>query len=322
QAQRQLIEGKALVNASNYSVITVSGQDRLPWLHSLLSQNIKNLNPGQSTQALLLDPNGHVEQVINLIDDGNASWLIVDSERVAGLLAWLQKMVFRMQVEITDHREDLAVVASWGLPAQNQQLAAVSVISWQDGWTQTAAGGHRYGAAPTEPWALVLNVVSAFNLEALKASQQWAGIDAIDALRIAAHRPTAAEVDQKSLPHELDLLASAVHLSKGCYRGQETVAKVHNLGHPPRRLVLLHLDGSGHLLPAVGDAVVALDAPDQVRGKITAVGQHHEMGPIAFAVVARSLPIETLAGFGGARTNFGYSRSGCSAKCWQDCRCA
>lgn len=291
-AQRQLIEGKALVHASNYSVVTVSGADRLTWLHSLLSQNIKNLTPGQSTQALLLDPNGHVEQVVNLIDDGSTSWLIVDSAAVDGLLVWLRKMVFRMQVVIDDRRANTQVVASWGVPAEGSALAALSAASWVDGWAQTSAGGHRYGAAPTEPWALVLNAVSAEDFATLKESNDWAGIDAIDALRIAAHRPTAAEVDEKSLPHELDLLASAVHLSKGCYRGQETVAKVHNLGHPPRRLVLLHLDGSGHLLPRVGDDVATVAEPDKVRGKVTAVGQHHEMGPIAFAVVARNTPMD------------------------------
>ena len=291
-AQRQLIEGNALVHASNYSVVTVTGADRLTWLHSLLSQNIKNLTPWQSTQALLLDPNGHVEQVVNLIDDGSTCWLIVDSAAADALLAWLRKMVFRMQVVIDDRRADLQVVASWGVPSAEEPLGGLALASWVDGWTQTAAGGHRYGAAPTEPWALVLNVVSAEDLASLKESTDWAGIDAIDALRIAAHRPTAAEVDEKSLPHELDLLASAVHLTKGCYRGQETVAKVHNLGHPPRRLVLLHLDGSGHLLPRIGDQVATAAEPDKIRGKVTAVGQHHEMGPIAFAVVARNTPID------------------------------
>jgi folate-binding protein YgfZ len=286
-AQRQLIEGKALVHASNYSVVTVSGADRLTWLHSLLSQNIKNLTPGQSTQALLLDPNGHVEQVVNLIDDGSTCWLIIDAAAVDSLLAWLRKMVFRMQVVIDDRRANVEVVASWVEP-----LAGIALASWVDGWTQTSAGGHRYGAAPTEPWALVLNVVSVDDLVTLKGSYDWAGIDAIDALRIAAHRPTAAEVDEKSLPHELDLLASAVHLTKGCYRGQETVAKVHNLGHPPRRLVMLHLDGSGHLLPRVGDEVATVAEPDKIRGKVTAVGQHHEMGPIAFAVLGRNTPID------------------------------
>ena len=86
---------------------------------------------------------------------------------------------------------------------------------------------------------------------------QVAGLLAAEALRVAAWRPRwSAEVDERSLPHESDWIRTAVHLNKGCYRGQETVAKVHNLGHPPRRLAALHLDGSEAVLPAVGDARV------------------------------------------------------------------
>jgi len=135
------------------------------------------------------------------------------------------------------------------------------------------------------------------------------GILALEALRIAAWRPRfAAEVDERTIPHELDWLRSAVHLSKGCYRGQETVAKVHNLGHPPRRLVMLHLDGSDAVLPVRGDEVVlpgaspasATDRPpsvskatgaddDTVVGRITSSAQHHELGPIALAVIKRTV---------------------------------
>jgi folate-binding protein YgfZ len=113
------------------------------------------------------------------------------------------------------------------------------------------------------------------------------GADALTALRIAAHRPSQlSEVDAKTLPHELDWLSTGVHLSKGCYRGQESVAKVHNLGHPPRRLVLLQLDGSGHFLPEVGDPVY-VQGDDRQRGVVTSTAHHFEMGPIALAVINR-----------------------------------
>ena len=114
---------------------------------------------------------------------------------------------------------------------------------------------------------------------------------ALDALRVAAMRPTGPnEIDEKALPHEFDWLASAVHMSKGCYRGQEAVAKVHNLGHPPRRLVFLHLDGSAHALPDLGDEIFGLD--EAAIGKVTSVGQHHEMGPIALGLVKRNTPVD------------------------------
>ena len=135
-----------------------------------------------------------------------------------------------------------------------------------------------------------------------------AGTLALEALRIAAWRPRlGSEADDKTIPHELDWLRSAVHLAKGCYRGQETVAKVHNLGHPPRRLVMLHLDGSEGVLPAPGDSVL-WDKPERGEGSettetteittppaltevghITSAAIHYELGPIAFAVIKRSV---------------------------------
>jgi folate-binding protein YgfZ len=114
-------------------------------------------------------------------------------------------------------------------------------------------------------------------------------------LRVAAGRPRQSEIDEKSLPHELDLLATAVHLSKGCYRGQESVAKVHNLGHPPRRLTFLHLDGSEHSLPDVGDEI-RVSGSEKVVGKVTSAAQHFEMGPIALAVISRSVSEDSALG--------------------------
>src|SRR5690606_18103472 len=113
----------------------------------------------------------------------------------------------------------------------------------------------------------------------------FAGALALEALRIAAWRPRlATEVDERAIPHEFDWMRSSVHLSKGCYRGQETVAKVHNLGHPPRRLVMLHLDGSDAALPAPG-AEERLGA--KAGGHVPPVGQHFELGPVALALVRR-----------------------------------
>jgi tRNA-modifying protein YgfZ len=300
-AQRAILSGDALVHLSDHTVVSVSGEDRLSWLHSLLSQNIKNLRPGQSTQALLLDPQGHIEQILNIFEDGETAWIIVAKSTVESLLAWLRRMVFRMKVAVADRSDEFEIVGTWG------KALADAAFTWVDGWQQTAPGGHRYGEAPTEPWNLQLNAISVAGFPEIANTTKWASVDALDALRIAAHRPGVSEVDAKSLPHELDLLASAVHLSKGCYRGQETVAKVHNLGHPPRRLVLLHLDGSVHTLPYVGDQItLAIDAgkdlvaaPGLVRGHITSVAQHHEMGPIALAVILRGVPLEaTLAVLG------------------------
>ena len=85
--QRKLAEGAAAVELGTRGIITVSGPDRLTWLHSLLSQNLKNLQPGQSAEALLLDPQGHIEQAIRFFDDGLTSWLVVEPEGREPLMA-------------------------------------------------------------------------------------------------------------------------------------------------------------------------------------------------------------------------------------------
>jgi folate-binding protein YgfZ len=121
--------------------------------------------------------------------------------------------------------------------------------------------------------ALLRNKVHVVSITGVAASGiPLAGLLALEALRIAVWRPRfATEVDEKTIPHELDWLRTAVHLSKGCYRGQETVAKVHNLGYPPRRLVMLYLDGSNTVLPSGGDEVV-LD--EKTVGHVTSAARH------------------------------------------------
>jgi folate-binding protein YgfZ len=287
--QRKLSEGQAICLLDTQGVICVSGVDRLSWLHSLLSQNLKNLNPGESAEALLLDPQGHIEQVVKVIDDGETSWLIVDKSQTENLLAWLTKMVFRMKVEITDRSKEFATVGSVQPMPEISFASNTHPLIWKDQWPGVVAGGHRYSERVVKhSWFEHLVLVD--GIEKTLSGKVLAGTMAADGLRVAAGRPKALnEVDDKSLPHELDLLATAVHLSKGCYRGQESVAKVHNLGHPPRRLTFLHLDGSEHALPDVGDEV-KVAGEDKSRGKITSVAQHFEMGPIALAVVSRSVP--------------------------------
>ena len=270
--QKALATGQAVVDLSDRGVITISGPDRLSWLDSLTSQALKGLRPGESTETLQLDPTGRVEFAIRLVDDGETAWLLVDGSETAALLAWLTRMRFMLQVEITDVSDRYATIGSLGLPVTN------AVVVWNDPWNSVARGGHQYSGRSDYDWNYSESLVEQVE------TQPAAGTIALEALRIAAWRPRlATEVDERSIPHELDWLRSAVHLSKGCYRGQETVAKVHNLGHPPRRLVMLHLDGA---TPAPGAPVLLGDAE---VGRVTSAAMHYELGPIALAVVKRSV---------------------------------
>ena len=274
--QRNLLAGRASVKLDS-KVILVRGDDRLNWLHALLSQNIVNLKPGDSCEALLLDPQGHIEAAIHIIDDGQSTTLIVDEASAEKVLEHLKRMKLRTKVEIT-LEEELRVFASFVAP-----LVGATTV-WQDPWPEVYPGGHRYSKAVGEPWPYFESIADASVLED-------AGTAALEALRIAALRPSLAEVDDRTLPHELDWLATGVHLSKGCYRGQEAVAKVHNLGHPPRRLVLLHLDGSGHLLPELGARV--FHGETEV-GRVTSAATHFEAGSIALAVLKRNCPTDVV----------------------------
>ncbi|WP_395245945.1 YgfZ/GcvT domain-containing protein [Agromyces sp. MMS24-K17] len=309
--QRRLEAGSAVVDASDRGIVTVTGPDRLSWLHSMASQALDRLAPGTSTETLLLDANGHIEHEAHVLDDGETTWLVVEGSEASALAAWLDRMRFMLRVEVADRGEEFAVLAAATTEALDRAAPAAAPagvpLDWTDPWSEP--GGHRYASAaghPSSTWRWVERIVPRDALaEAAAAVEagrvEVAGSLAAEALRIAAWRPRlATEVDEKTLPHELDWLQSAVDLHKGCYRGQETVAKVLNLGRPPRRLVLLHLDGSDTVLPAPGEPVVALKVrPEPAAGeeperrpvgRITSSAMHHELGPVALAVVKRAVP--------------------------------
>ncbi|HEY9498278.1 MAG TPA: glycine cleavage T C-terminal barrel domain-containing protein, partial [Terrimesophilobacter sp.] len=283
-----LAAGLAVVDLSQRAVLTVTGADRLTWLDSVTSQDLASLAPGGSAEALLLNPTGRIEHVLQVLDDGVTSWLLVEGQEAASLLAWLDSMRFMMRVEVADRSADYALIGTLGSPALAAAAPNGLPLVWSDPWSTVATGGHQYAEEPDHPasrWTWREFVIERASL-AEAARLPVAGLLAFEALRIAAWRPRfGTEVDEKTIPHELDWLRSAVHLSKGCYRGQETVAKVHNLGHPPRRLVMLHLDGSESVLPAEGDEIML---GDKSVGRVTSAARHYELGPIALAVIKRN----------------------------------
>jgi len=290
--QRELASGRAAVDLSNRGVITVSGADRLSWLHSLTTQHLAALAPGSSSLALILSPHGHVEHELHLIDDGETTWIIVAPGAAAELVAYLTSMQFMLRVAVADVSEVYGVV--WEPSVEIDPMCPTWLEPEEfSGRGRVDAGSDRGGDAskyvPRRPGALVgreVIVARSDVAERLARSDSLAGTWALEALRVAAAVPRVGmETDHRTLPHEVGWIGPAVHLDKGCYRGQEAIARVHNLGHPPRRLVLLHLDGSGQALPAHGDEVVV---DGKVVGWIGSAAWHYESGPIATAVVRRN----------------------------------
>lgn len=291
--QRLLVRGEAFAPLGDRAVLEVAGPDRLTWLDSLTSQAVSRLVPGESTELLVLDPQGHVEHAAAVLDDGASAWLIVDAPDAEALLGWLTRMRFRMRVEL-QIADDLVVIGSSAARASTLPAAAPAGVPliWRDPWPGITEGGHGYFAGEhpgvDRDWCETL--VSRADAAALAASAAAdgavAGTLAADALRVAAWRPRwRGEVDDRTLPHEVDWMRTAVHLSKGCYRGQETVAKVHNLGHPPRRLVAVQLDGSESILPEPGAAILV---DGTAVGVLTSVARHYEEGPIGLGVIRRT----------------------------------
>jgi tRNA-modifying protein YgfZ len=265
--QRVLEAGDGFVDLSHRDVVRVAGPDRLEWLHSLTTQHLTALQPGQPTVALVLSPQGHVEHALYAVDDGEAFTAHVEPGEAPALVEWLDRMRFLMRVEVAD-------------------VTAQIAVAWRPVLSETGVQG-RYDLVPRER-------LTAY----AEAAGPAAGLWAFEALRIARGEPRLGfDTDARTIPNEVgwvssdDLAWGAVHLDKGCYRGQETVARVHTLGRPPRRLTLLHLDGSANRLPEHG---TPLRYDDREVGFVGSSARHHELGPIALGLVKRAVPVEAV----------------------------
>jgi len=260
--QKALVKGDGWADLSHRGVISITGKDRLTWLHALTTQHLEKLQVATWVDALILDVQGHVIDQLFLVDDGQSTWIHLEKERVATVIEYLNKMKFMLEVEVKDESDKYVVLRAPGVA--------------------DAIGG---------PYALLPKAELKETIDAFNKSHTQVGIWALEAERVAAGRARLLfEVDHKSIPNELGLLNKSVHMNKGCYRGQETVAKVFNLGQPPRKLVTLHLDGSMVAMPEHG---AKLFLENKEVGFIGTVARHYELGPIALAVVKRTVPLDS-----------------------------
>ena len=320
--QSALAEGRA-VCALARDVVTVTGPDRLSWLTTLSSQVLTALEPGDGgAETLLLDAQGHITHALAALDDGRTLWLVTEADSGEALAAFLDSMRFMLRVEVTE-RPDVMALGALGEGLEALAQAARDTASdasdspeaqadaaepqgsliglWRDPWPGVVEGGTSYDVGADRPhpgqgyragFVLVpVRSVDAVAQAFLAAEEgrRLAGALAWEALRIEAGRPRwAREADARAIPHELDWLRTAVHLTKGCYPGQETIARTLNLGRPPRRLTVLQLDGLVGDMPRPGASV---RMGERVVGAVTSVARHHELGPIALALLRRAVPV-------------------------------
>ncbi|MEY4323130.1 MAG: hypothetical protein RL410_911 [Actinomycetota bacterium] len=276
--QRAWAAGAGCVELANRSVLTIEGDERLSYLNALTTQLLLGLKPQDSTITLNLSPQGFVLHEIHVIDDGKKTWLICEASTAQELLDYFLKMRFRTVVEVRDVSDNFMILAQPDNAVHSEFPTFISPF----------AGLGREIVVPRD---------SALSLIADNPTGVWT----YNAIRIAAGAPRQGiETDHHTIPLELNWLTNAVHMDKGCYRGQETVSKVARIGKPPRRHTLLHLDGSVDSLPEHG-AEVTLDG--SAIGFIGQAVQHYELGPIASAVIKRSVSTDAVLDVAGMRAS-------------------
>jgi folate-binding protein YgfZ len=252
--QRRLVDGDGWVDLSHHDIVRIAGADRLDYLHAMSSQVFEGLEAGRHVDALILSPQGHLEHAFGGWDDGSEFLAHVEPGRGEALVSLIESTRFMMRIEATPVTEEYALVHD---AAEGPVLVDRTTLA-----DRATSGEHG----------------------------ELSGVWAYEALRIAAGRfRYDVDTDHRTIPNELGLIGSVAHVDKGCYRGQETVAKIHNLGRPPRRLTLLHLDGSVDRLPAPGAEV---SAEGVAVGVVGSAARHYELGPIGLALLKRSTPVD------------------------------
>jgi folate-binding protein YgfZ len=293
--QRAAARGVSIVDRSNRGLIAVTGEDRLSWLHLVISQHVTELADGAATEALVLDSQGRAESHFELAHVDGTVWLDTDPNPMVTsarnqpqqLLEYLDSMRFWSKVEVRDATAERAVLSLVG-PDTAALLEKLGLSL-----PARVSGGEVI--VRRMPWPGADLLVPRQDLRAwwdrlTEAGAKPMGSMGFEAFRVALLRPRIGlDTDDRTIPHEAGWVPGAAHVAKGCYRGQETVAKVHNIGRPPRLMVLLHLDGSAESLPATGDPV---RQGERVVGRVGTVAQHHELGPIALALIKRTVPLD------------------------------
>jgi tRNA-modifying protein YgfZ len=298
--QRAAETDAVLVNRSHRCVLTLTGADRQTWLHNISTQHVSELPDGASTQNLSLDGQGRVEDHWIQTELGGITYLDTEPWRGEPLLNYLRKMVFWS--DVIPAPVNVAVLSLLGPRLSEQPVLEALELDALPGELATPLPGGGFVRSTTSAhegqWELdVLIAHSAspdLQRRLTQAGVRPAGVWAYEAHRVAAIRPRlGVDTDDRTIPHEVGWIGGpgvgAVHLDKGCYRGQETVARVHNLGRPPRMLALLHLDGSADR-PATGDAVLA---DGRTVGRLGTVVEHVDLGPVALALLKRGIPADT-----------------------------
>ena len=257
--QRWLEEGTGVVDLANREVFRITGSERASYLNLLGTAKLDDLAPGATASTFLLDPQGHILFFAALVETGEEIWGWTEPGCGVGLVEHLNRMKFRMDVD-AQLRENMGVV-----------------------WCGSPGGVCRAGTPNCLGGAEMF--IPRGDVESMIAQGNPVGLWAYTARRIAAGIPRiGTDTDGRTIPNELGVPSENVSLDKGCYPGQETVAKVYNVGAPPRRLVRLHFDGSEERFLDPGTPIMTAG---NTVGYLGSMAYHYELGPIGLSLVKR-----------------------------------
>jgi tRNA-modifying protein YgfZ len=296
--QRAALTDAVIVDRSHRGVITLTGPDRRSWLHNISSQHVADLGDGATVENLSLDGQGRVEDHWIQTEFGGVSYLDTEPWRAEPLLAYLKRMVF--WADVAPEAADYGVLSLLGPAlAEARALGALGIdtlpgeliaIPLGEGGFVRRMWNYPEGPGIALDLVVPRDQLSKWRDRLEKAGLRPAGVWAYEAHRVAGLRPRlGVDTDERTLPQEVGWIGTAVHLDKGCYRGQETVARVHNLGKPPRMMVLTHLDGSVSR-PTTGAPLLT---GGRAVGRLGTVVDHVDLGPVALALVKRGLAADT-----------------------------
>lgn len=266
-----------VITRTDEQVVAVTGEDRLSYLDATTTQALKDARPGRASAALVLDANGNPLAMFDVLVLPDRVLLVTPSADVtAVVMDVLAGRTFLADARFTE--TDLCVARLHGASARDvaaRGLDGVAVVPGAGTVRGTPSGDGMLVGEGSDAAAAITLIAPERELEDLVARLSAAGAThgdaaALDVWRIATGRPTwGREVVAPHLPEEAGLLPTHVHLAKGCYPGQEAVARMWMLGRPRRRLAALAIHGRA------ADAVLTAGthvgtAPDTVE--LTAVG--------------------------------------------------
>lgn len=301
--QRRLAVGESLADLFCLQVVEVSGSERHQWLHSITSQDMLSIEPGQSRELINLDLHGKILHWAAVWEGKESTFIICEDIDVDGFVEYIQAMIFRYNITVCK-RPDITVIGQLAKSDLSIVPEGINpIFTWKDPWPGIEPGGTTYFVDeqlrplphPGELYQAFMHVFPVDSLmDALAKcpANTFAGFWAWEALRIAAWRPRLSiEAKMGLTAMELDWVRTAVHLRKGCYRGQETVARVINLGKPAKRIVFLDFDGANGEVPTAG---TPLYYQGKLAGEVTSSALHYEDGFIGLGLVKRNLPEDAL----------------------------